>query len=160
MSKIGIQHPFTLISPVIAILFATILAIFFKQKHQASFSENTSEMIKVKALMLLMFYLSLVTLSMPLHEYDHVILIPLFALLWVLRWQFTLFLLPGLLLVSRSGNIAHYLQRFIEKGEQPALITGKMIASFGTLWIALFCGILFFWFTNEFVQKQNTNLTS
>jgi hypothetical protein len=152
VSQISTQHSLAFMLSIIGILLIIGFTMFFKHRYQNCFIEYTPEFVRTKTLILLFFYLSLVTLLMPQHLFDHVVLMPLFALLWVMRWQFAVFLLPGLLLVSRPNNIVHLLRSFVKVDD--LLITSQMIASFGILWITIFFATVFFFFANSVISEK------
>jgi hypothetical protein len=157
-SQMGAKNSLAFFFSVVGILFVTGFTLFFKRTYRDCLAQHSAELIKIKTFLLLIFYFSLVTLLMPQHSFDHVVLMPLFALLFVMRWQFTILLFPGLFLVARPGNIAYYLKFFFEETEKTSLITANMIASFGTLWVTLFFAIVFFRFANEVVQIQRLEI--
>lgn len=59
-----------------------------------------------QSILIIAFIFAITALFMPLRWYDHVVFIPVFALLAVIRWHLAMWLLPGLILIIRPQRIA------------------------------------------------------
>jgi len=135
----------------LCLAIVTILALWFRKMSTAPNNQNTSEIWvshqKEQGILAMALIFSVTALFMPLHGYDYTIFFTVVILLAVVRWNLAMWLIPGIILVARPGNLGNVLSRVTEMP-----VPGVLLASLGVIYLTLTIAIIIWKWRSEALE--------
>ncbi len=102
---------------------------------------------KEQGILAMALIFSVTALFMPLHGYDYTIFFTVVILLAVVRWNLAMWLIPGIILVARPGNLGNVLTRMTEMQ-----VSGILLASLGVIYLTLTIAIIIWKLRSEALE--------
>ncbi len=135
----------------LGLAIVTALALWFRKISTAPNNQETSETWlnhkKEQGILAMALIFSVTALFMPLHGYDYTIFFTVVILLAVVRWNLAMWLIPGIILVARPGNLGNVLTRVTEMP-----VPGVLLASLGVIYLTLTIAIIIWKLRSEALE--------
>lgn len=136
---------------LLGLAIVTALALWFRKMSIAPNNQETSETWvshkKEQGILAMALIFSVTALFMPLHGYDYTIFFTVVILLAVVRWNLAMWLIPGIILVARPGNLGNVLTRVTEMP-----VPGTLLASLGVIYLTLTIAIIIWKLRSEALE--------
>jgi hypothetical protein len=136
---------------LLGLAIVTALAFWFRKMSTAPNNQETSEIWvshqKEQGILAMALIFSVTALFMPLHGYDYTIFFTVVILLAVVRWNLAMWLIPGIILVARPGNLGNVLTRVTEMQ-----VSGILLASLGVIYLTLTIAIIIWKLRSEALE--------